>query len=91
MQYVSLIFHSSTGSSKKDASILSRLKIYQESGPIKDTRVVVVLRTGNTGFPNVAPCLFIGKDVGLGKRDKKVKNPCSKLTRKKVAGKKQLF
>ena len=25
----------------------------------------MVLRTGNTGFPNVAPCLFIKKDVGL--------------------------
>ena len=24
-----------------------------------------VVRTGNTGFPNVAPRLFIGKDVGL--------------------------
>ena len=45
--------------------MLSRLKIYQKSGPIKDARVVVVLRTGNTGFPNVAPCLVIGKDVGL--------------------------
>ena len=45
--------------------MLSRLKKYQESGPIKDARAVVVLRTGNTGFPNVAPCLFIGKDVGL--------------------------
>ena len=39
--------------------------MYQESGPIKDARVVVVLWTGNTGFPNVAPYLFIGKDVGL--------------------------
>ena len=50
--------------------MLSRLKKYQESGPIKDARVVVVLRTGNIGFSNVAPCLFIGKDVGLcyGKR-----------------------
>ena len=45
--------------------MLSRLKIYEEPGPIKDTRVVVVLRTGTTGSPNVAPCLFIGKDVGL--------------------------
>ena len=45
--------------------MLSRLKIYQESGPIKDTRVVVVLRSGNIGFSNVAPNLFIGKDVGL--------------------------
>ena len=45
--------------------MLGRLKIYQESGPIKDARVVVVLRTGNTGFPNVASCLFTGKDVGL--------------------------
>ena len=45
-----------------------RLKIYQESGPIKDARVVVVLRTGNTDFPCVAPCLFIVKDVGLCSR-----------------------
>ena len=45
--------------------MLRKLKIYQESGSIKDTRVVMVLRTGNTGFPNVAPCLFIGKDLGL--------------------------
>ena len=45
--------------------MLSRLKIHQESGPIKDARVVVVLWTGNTGFPNVAPYLFIGKDVEL--------------------------
>ena len=45
--------------------MLSRLKIYQKSGPIKNTRVVVVLRTGNTRFSNVAPNLFIGKDVGL--------------------------
>ena len=50
---------------KKDALMLGRLKIYQESGPIKDARVVVVLRTGNTGVPNVAPHLFIGKDVEL--------------------------
>ena len=64
VQYVSLVFHSSTGSSRRDASMLSRLKIYQEFGPIKDTRVVVVLRTENTGIPNVPPCLFIGKDVG---------------------------
>ena len=45
--------------------MLSRLKIYQESWPIKKTRVAVVLRTGNTGFSNVAPCLVMGKDVGL--------------------------
>ena len=55
VQYVSPVFHSSIGSSKKNESMLSRLKIYQKSGPIKDTRVVVVLRTGNTGFPNDAP------------------------------------
>ena len=60
-RYVSLVFHS-TGSSKKDASMLRRLKKYQESGPTRDARVVVVLRTGNIGFPNVAPCLFTGKD-----------------------------
>ena len=45
--------------------MLSRLNIYQESGPITDARVVVVLRTGNTGFPNVAPYLFMEKDVGV--------------------------
>ena len=47
------------------ASILRRLKKQKESGSIKDARAVVVLRTGNTGFPNVVPCLFIGKDVRL--------------------------
>ena len=45
--------------------MLRRLKKYQESGPIEGARTVVVLSTGNTCFPNVAPCLFIGKDVGL--------------------------
>ena len=45
--------------------MLRRLKKYQESGPIKDARAVVVLRTRNTGFPNVASCLLIGKAVGL--------------------------
>ena len=50
---------------EKYASMLRRLKKYQESGLIKDARAVVVLRTGNTCFPNVASCLFIGKDVGL--------------------------
>ena len=65
VRYVSLTFHSSIGLPKKDASMLRRLKKYQESGSIKDAKVVVVLRTGNTGFPNVPPCLIIGKDVGL--------------------------
>ena len=65
VRYVSLVFHSSTGSSKKDASMLRRLINYQESGSIKDARVVLVLRTGNTGFPNVPPCLFIEEDGGL--------------------------
>ena len=65
MRYVSLVFHSSTGSSKKDASMLRRLEKHQESGPIKDARIIVVLRTENIGFPNVRPCLFIGKDVRL--------------------------
>ena len=64
VQYVSLVFQCLTGSSKRDASMLSRLKIYQDFGPIKDTRVVVVLRTGNTGIPTVPPCLSVEKDVG---------------------------
>ena len=57
VRLVFLVFHSS---SRKDASMLRRLKKYQESGPIKDSKAVVVLRKGNTGFPNVAPCIFIG-------------------------------
>ena len=56
--------------------MLRRLKIYQESGPIKDARVIVVLRTGNTGFPCVAPCLFIGKDVGLSDWTPQLFSPC---------------
>ena len=55
VRYVSLVFHSSTGSSKKDASMLRRLEKHQESGSIKDARAVV-LRTENIGFPNVRPC-----------------------------------
>ena len=45
--------------------MLRRLKKYQESGPIKDARAVAVLRIGSTGFPNIAPCLFVGNDVGI--------------------------
>ena len=59
--------------------MLRRLKTYQESGPIKDTRVVVVLRTGNTGFPNVAPCLFIGKDREPCSHTFKLHKDCARL------------
>ena len=45
--------------------MLRKLKKYQDFGPIKDARAVVVWRTGNTGFINVTPCVFIKKDVGL--------------------------
>ena len=34
VQYVSLVFYSSTGSSTKDASMLRRLKKYQEYGVV---------------------------------------------------------
>ena len=44
---------------------VEEVKKYQESEPIEDARVAVVLRTGNTGFPNASPRLFIGKGVGL--------------------------
>ena len=55
-------------SAKSDADLTPllarRLKKYQESGPIKDAWAVVVLRTGNTGFPNVALCVFYCKRYG---------------------------
>ena len=60
-KYASQLFHSFTGSLKKDVSMFSSWKRYHESGPIKERSVEVESKTGKIGFPYMVPCLLSGQ------------------------------